>query len=375
MLLIKGGTVHDGKGGILEATDILVAEGRIAAIGPGLAAPAAAEVVDAREKLVLPGFIDALNNWGAFGPGIEERDLAEHSAPVTPEMNVVYSFDPAGMLYQGVYEYGVTAAGITPAAANVVGGQVAVFKTYGTHPYAMLIREQAAMAASVTAAPKKQFGARKQAPMTRMGGIALLQQALAKAERYRADRGYDSRSLVLKQVLDGEMPLFVNCNTRGEMDAVELALRDYPLEIVFTGAFGAGEGIRRNLIVGDLTYAGSEEKLALDFASLAELAASGVEIAISSCGDRPASGKESLLWNAMLWHKHGFSSGEVLKMVTSVPARLLGIDERTGSLEPGKDADLVIWSTNPLESFSAVAEAVYVGGENVFKAGRKRLCW
>lgn len=370
MVLIKNGTVHDGKGQVYQS-DILIKEGKIAEIGRNLEGRKG-EVYDAGGKLVLPGFIDSLNLWACLGK--IEQDLSEHSDPVSPHLDVVYSFDPESMLKQNVYEYGITAAGITPSTMNVLGGQAAVFKTYGTHPDAMLVRAGAAMIASVSAGTKKVYGARNLAPMTKMGAFALLRQALAKAARPQKEDGeYDAKSEALKKVLDREMPLFVNCNTKAEMAALELALKEYELEIVFTGAYGADEQTRRNLILGDLTQAISGNNQHVDFAALAGLMEAGIEIAISSCGDVTASGKECLLWNAILWHKRGFSAADVLKMITAVPARLLGVEDRIGSIEKGKDADIVVWSANPIETYSAVPEAAFISGENVL-AGRNEGC-
>ncbi len=85
-----------------------------------------------------------------MGPGWEDNDLGEHSDPITPEMNVVYSFDQDSMMFQRVFEYGITSAGITPSTSNVLGGYGAVFKTYGKHPYEMLVKEKVAMVSSIS---------------------------------------------------------------------------------------------------------------------------------------------------------------------------------------------------------------------------------
>src|SRR5690554_3230122 len=115
MVLIKNGTVHDGKGQVYQS-DILVEAGKIAEIGRNLEGRKG-EIYDAGGKLILPGFIDSLNKWACLGK--IEQDLSEHSDPVSPHLDVVYSFDPESMLKQNVYEYGITAAGITPSTMNV----------------------------------------------------------------------------------------------------------------------------------------------------------------------------------------------------------------------------------------------------------------
>jgi len=101
----------------------------------------------------------------------------------------------------------------------------------------------------------------------------------------------------------------------------------------------------------------------------------GAVIACSSCGDHSASGKESLLWNGIQWYKHGIDANQVLKAMTSTPAKLLGVEQWTGSLAEGKNADLVVWSDNPIRSYRAQLKAVYIKGENLLEKERYSSCW
>ena len=383
MILIRGGTVHDGRGKVLKDTDVLIEGKIIKEIGHAIEVSDDTKIFDAKGKLVFPGFIESLNVWGCMGPGWEDNDLNEISDPITPEMNVVYSFDQDSMMFQRVFEYGVTSAGITPSTSNVLGGYAGVFKTYGKHPYEMLIKEKVAMVSSVTIETKKVYGSRNIAPMTRMGSFALLKTALIKALDYKKDgnQDYDSKSDALQEVVNREVPLFVNCNTKSEMDAVELALKDFPIDIVFTGAFGVNENTGKiiknkfSVILGDLTNAMSPVNSKVDFESIKKLMENGVDIAISSCGDKVSSGKESLLWNAILCYKHGLESDDVLRMITSIPAKILGVDNKIGSIGVGKDADIVIWQDNPIETYTARVEATFINGENILNSRRAESCW
>ncbi len=383
MILIRGGTVHNGRGKVLKDTDILIEGKIIKEIGHAIEVSDDTEIFDAKGKLVFPGFIESLNVWGCMGPGWGDNDLNEISDPITPEMNVVYSFDQDSMMFQRVFEYGITSAGITPSTSNVLGGYAGVFKTYGKHPYEMLIKEKAAMVSSVTIETKKVYGSRNIAPMTRMGSFALLKKALIKALDYKKDgnQDYDSKSDALQKVVNREVPLFVNCNTKSEMDAVELALKDFPIDVVFTGAFGVNENTGKiiknkfSVILGDLTNAMSPVNSKVDFESIKKLMENGVDVAISSCGDKVSSGKESLLWNAILCYKHGLKSDDVLRMITSIPAKILGVDDKIGSIEVGKDADIVIWQDNPIETYTARVEATFINGENILNSRRAESCW
>jgi imidazolonepropionase-like amidohydrolase len=382
MILIKGGNIHDGKGNILKEYDLLISNGKIEKIDVDIKIKNQdTEIIDAKGKEIFPGFIESLNVWGAIGPGWKDDDLKEVSNPVTPELNVKYSFDHDSMNFQRVFEYGVTAAGITPTTSNVIGGQSSVYKTFGSHPYKMIVKEDNAMIASVTSASKKIYGPRKTKPMTKMGAFSLLREALIKAEKYDGSKGYDAKNEAMKKVLGKEMPLFINVNTKAEIDAVELALREFDIDIVYTGAFGidkeAGKVLEKKnkVILGDLTNAMSYVNKEVDFDSIKELLDKDIEIAISSCGDLNASGKESLLWNAILAHKYGLDSEEVLKMITSIPAKILKVDDKIGTLEEGKEADLSIWTDNPIKRYDAKIEKVYLNGEDILKARRDKSCW
>ncbi len=383
MILIKGGTVHDGTGKILENTDILIEGKIIKKIDKSIEVSSDVEIFDARGKVVFPGFIESLNIWGCKGPGWGDDDLKEASDPITPEMNVVYSFDQDSMLFQRVFEYGVTSAGITPSTSNVLGGYAAVFKTYGEHPYEMLVKEKVGMVSSITPETKKVYGSRNTCPMTRMGAFSLLKEAITKALSYKKDenKDYDSKSDALQKLINREIPLLINCNTKSEMDAIELALKDFPIDIVFTGAFGINENTGKiiknkfSVILGDLTSAMSSVNSNVDFEGIKKLIENGVDIAISSCGDNGSSGKESLLWNAILCYKYGLKSDDVLRMITSIPAKILGVDNRIGSIEVDKDADIVIWTGNPIETYNARVEATFINGENILNSRRVESCW
>ncbi|MBS3811569.1 MAG: amidohydrolase family protein [Halanaerobiales bacterium] len=383
MILLKNGKIYDGKGDILEGADILIENGKIKNIAKSIEAKKDMEIFDVEEKVIMPGFIDSLNVWGCKGPGWEDDDLSEHSNPVTPQLDVMYSFDHDSMLFQRVFEYGVTSAGITPSTSNVLGGHAAVFKTYGQHPYEMLVKKQVGMVSSVTKTIKKVYGSRNESPMTKMGAIALLREALIKAQEYKDkdEKEYDPKSEALQKVIKRKLPLLINCSTKAEMDAVELALKDFPVDIVFTGAFGVHDNLGQifkdnfSIILGDLTAAISYENSKVDFEAVKKMINKKVDVAISSCGDYTASGKESLLWNAILYYKYGLDENEVIKMITSIPAKILGVDDRVGSIEVGKDADIVIWSDNPIKTYNAQIEATFIDGKNILNSRRENTCW
>lgn len=384
MLIIKNGMVHNGKGQC-KNTDIGIEDGKIALIKKNIACKGA-KIVDATGCTVLPGFIDALNVWGTVGPGWTEADNHEKSEPITPEMNILYGFDHDGMNFQKVYSYGVTAACISPSGGNLIGGQSAVFKTFGRNPHKMLIKESNAMIASVTDNVKKTYRKREIAPMTRMGIFSMLFESLEKAVRYREGKDeYNAKNIALKKVLSGKQPLFVNCSGKSQIHAAVSALKKYPqIKIVLTGAFGLDDGIKEvcnggiPVILGDQTEcylpdnAGTEAEIIV---GMMEGRNSKARIAIACCGDGTTSGKESLLWNALYWRRRGLSAEKTLTAITSTPASILGVEDRIGSIEVGKDADLSIWTENPLNTYQAELLKVFINGEDISEHKGGISCW
>lgn len=381
MFILKNGTVWDGLNHDPVKADILVKDGKIAKIAESIECDRT-QIVDVEDCMVLPGFIDSLNVYGCRGPGWGVNDIAEGADPVLPQMNAVFAFDQDGMNFQEIYRYGVTASGISPMPSNVLAGKAAVFYSYGRNPYKMLLKEEAAQIASVSGASKKLYGPQNKMPMTRMGTFSLLKEALVKAQQYDKAKGYDAKREALLPVLHGQVPLFVNCATKAEMKGILHMLQEFPqVKPVLTGAFCLDTSFTQvadgqvPVILGDLTDAFSPYGKLVDFEAVKELLNQGAVIACSSCGDSSASGKESLLWNGIQWYKHGIEANLVLQAMTSTPARLLGVDRMTGSLEVGKNADIVVWTGNPIRSYRAGVKAVYIKGENILEKERYASCW
>ena len=166
------------------------------------------------------------------------------------------------------------------------------------------------------------------------------------------------------------------------MKAIIHLLKEFPnVKPVLTGAYGLDESFEEvasgeiPVIMGDLTDGFSPNIANVDTEAVKALMAKGATVAFSCCGNRPAGGKEVLLWNGIMWYKHGVCANEVLKGLTSTPAKLLGVDDMTGSLEVGKNADLVVWSNNPIKSYNSQVKAVYIKGENLLKKERYASCW
>lgn len=377
MMLIKNGRIHIGNGEILENADILIKDGRILKVGQGIK-DEDTNIIDAKGMEVFPGFIDAITNWGCMGYSFTDSDNDEKSSPVTPEMNIVDAFDAENCTMQELYRNGITTVGVSPANSNVIGGQIAAFKTYGDKTYKMLVKESVGVKASVTALVKKTYGEKNVAPKTRMGIFSTLKKAFDEAKQYdpeKSDVSKDEKKEVLKRVLNKEIPLFVAANTKAEVDSILNFVKDYDIELVICNGYMAGKSknsivsSNASLVLGEQICI-SEYNNDLDLKEIVDLHKTGVNISISTTGE--SVGRETLLWNAINVYKAGIDSEEVLKMITMNPSKVLKIDDRVGTIEAGKDADVVIYTNNPIRYFDAAVTHTIIRGEEVYCKGGAR---
>ena len=385
MILIKNGCVHDGRGNVNE-TDLLVDNGIIVKIGKGLQAEGA-EVIDASGMQVFPGFIDPLSDWGILGPGREIRgnanDNDERSDPFTPQLDVKYAFNGRGISRQQIYAFGITAVGVAPSNNNVFGGQMAAFNVLGVNPMKMIIKEKVGMKASVTESVKQSYGARNIAPMTKMGIFSMIREKLAAAKEYdpkdeKTER--DEKLAALKKVLNREMPLFVSCNTPSEIQSVLRATKDYDLDLVFCSGFGVDGSLKElaerkcGLILADPSNGFNKYTRTTNYKEIAELQDQGATVAFCAA-DNGFSGREGLLWSALEMQKEIHDAEKVLTMMTYNAAKLIGIDDLTGSLEEGKRADIVLWSANPITSYKGAVELTMAEGKVIYRKGDAMKCF
>lgn len=370
MILIRQGTVHDGLGQVLENTDVLVDGGQIVKIGTALDS-AGAEVVEAAGKCVMPGWIDPLSGWGTAAGRGQARDNDETSDPITPQLEAYYAFDPESVMYQQLWGYGITAVGVAPSNNNVLGGTLSVFKTWGTRAETMCVRENCAMKGSADDQVKAVYGARNAAPMTKMGIFSALRDMLRLCASEKEDDQKNPKVKAMKPVLEGSMPLIMSCNTRAEMDGVLKVMSSTKAHVVLSNVYQLDESLKTrdcDLILGDLTDGFNRFNGSVNFKALFELMKSGRKVALSAFGDAVSPGREILMWNAQrilaeARRTHAdITSEDVLKMLTSIPAEMLQAAGRIGSLQEGRDADIIVWSQNPLETFQARPETVMISG-------------
>ena len=383
MLFIQNAYIKTMAGSDIPNGCVLVDEdGKIAAVGENLPAPENATVVDAKGRLLTPGCIDAHCHIGLDNEacGWEGMDYNEIVDPLTPHMRAIDSINPMDEAFENALRGGVTAACTGPGSANVVGGTFVAIKLAGKRVDDMIIRDPVAMKCAFGENPKRCYGqAGKKAPMTRMGTAALLRELLMKTQRYMQDKengknpAFDMKLEAMIPVLKKQMPLKAHAHRADDIFTAIRIAKEFDLNITLDhctdGALIADELAKEGLWAFVGPSLGSKTKIELahkSFTTPGVLHEAGVKISIIT--DAPVIPLEYLPMCAGLAAKSGLDMEEAWKAITINPAKAIGIADRVGSLEPGKDADMVIWTADPLQTVGGQAFMTIVDGKIVYSA-------
>jgi imidazolonepropionase-like amidohydrolase len=388
---ITGGRVVPVEGEPVDGGMVVIIDGKIAAVhGPGVPPPDSCDVIDAAGKWVLPGFIDAHTHLGAReeGEGWAGSDTNELTGPVQAHVRVLDAINPADEGFRDAIAGGVLAAGVTPGSSNPIGGQTVALRCWGRTVDDMVLRSPAGMKSALGENPKRVVGERRQNPSSRLGVAAAIRSALVDAVNYLAKEAQDkeqshqsergrpapSRDLkheALGRVLRREIPWRQHCH---RADDIATALRladefgyDLVLDHCTEGYLIADKIAAAGVpaVCGPLITARSKVELRnRTMANPGLLAAAGVTVSIAT--DHPVVPIHLLIVQAALAVREGLDRETALRAVTINPARILRIADRLGSLLPGKDADLVIWSGDPFDVMSR-AERAFVRGREVYR--------
>jgi imidazolonepropionase-like amidohydrolase len=380
---ITGGRVVPVAGPVLEQGTVLVVDGRIAAIGDELEIPADVPRVDVSGRWVLPGFVDAHAHVGIDeeSQGWAGDDTNEMTDPNGARMRALDAINPADEGFRDALSGGVTAVVVKPGSGNPIGGQTVAIKTWGRIVDEMVIKAPVSVKSALGENPKRVYGERKQLPATRQGVAAVIRDALAKAQDYRAKRAAaadkgepfdrDPTCEVLVRVLDGELPW---CQHTHRADDIATAIRladEFGYRLVVNhateGFLLADVLAERQIpcIVGPMFTTRSKVELReRTLANPGRLAAAGVEVALTT--DHPVVPINFLVHQATLAVKEGMDRDDALRSLTVNPARMMGIDDRVGSLQEGLDGDVVIWDGDPLDVMSRAVQ-VFVAGVAVYE--------
>lgn len=383
MLLIKNGYIKSMAGPDLPNGCVLIGDdGKILSVGQALTAPEGAEIIDAEGRLVTPGCVDAHCHIGLDNEamGWEGKDYNEIVDPITPQLRAIDSINPMDEAFPNALKGGVTTACTGPGSANVVGGTFVAIKLYGKRVDKMIVKNPIAMKCAFGENPKRCYGqGAKKSPMTRMGTAALLRELLFKTKRYLADKEagknppFDMKLEAMIPVIRGEIPLKAHAHRADDILTSIRIAKEFGVKLTLDhctdGALIADELAEEGLPAFVGPSLGSKTKIELahkSFSTPKALSDAGVKVSIIT--DAPVIPLQYLPMCAALAVNAGLDTEYAWKAITIHPAESIGIADRVGSLEPGKDGDVVIWTADPMTTVGAESHTTIVNGKVVYQA-------
>ena len=365
MLCIKNGMVHDAIHKEAFQADILVKDGKISAIGQNLDAGENADIIDADGLQVYPGFVEAHGHIGldGYGIGYEGMDYNEMNDIISPQMRGIDGVKPLDAAFPKTAAAGVTCVCTGPGSANVLGGTFTTIKTVGKRVDDMVVRDNVAMKCAFGENPKRVYKDKKDS--SRMTTAALLRETLFKAKEYMEKKeaagddiskkpAFDIKLEALIPVLKREIPLKAHAHAAEDIFTALRIAKEFDLKItlehVTEGHLIVEELAKENvpLAVGPtLTSASKFELRNKSWTTPGVLSAAGCQVSVIT--DSPVIPQEYLPLCAGLAVQAGMEPFAALQAITINPAKHAGIADRVGSLETGKDADIVITDGSPFE--------------------------
>ncbi len=383
MTIIKNARILTGSGTAIEKGDI-VFDDKIRYVGKKYEGEAD-EMIDAAGLTVTPGLIDAHCHVGLFGDavGFEGADANEDSDPIMPQLRAIDGINPQDRAFCDARSAGITTVVTGPGSANAVGGQFAAVKTAGVCVDDMVLKAPCAMKMALGENPKTVYNDKNQSPVTRMGTMALIRELLFKAVNYRDElelyredsEENDKPDLDIKleamlPVINKEIPVKIHAHRADDIcSAIRLA-KEFDIRVTIEhcsdGDIIADVLEREKLPVmlgPTLTDRSKPELKNLSFDTYKNLSDRGIKTAIIT--DHPEITIENLPLCAALAVQHGMDIEKALSAVTLTAAENCGIADRVGSLEAGKDADIAVFTGNPV-MFGAKCVMTFIDGKRVY---------
>lgn len=373
-MLIYNAEIHtmDSRGVIAKGW-IETEKGKIKTIGEGTPNLIPEDSINAEGGILMPGFIDAHTHLGIIEDGLdfEGDDCNESTDPFTPQMRAIDGINPFDRCFEEARMRGITAAASSPGSANPCGGEIAAIKTNGRRIDDMLIKK-CGIKFALGENPKNVYNGREETPITRMAITALIREGLYKARRYVHDMDsyysdsenydppeYDIKCEALMPLLERKIKAFFHCHRADDICTAMRIASEFALDsVIIHGTEGhkiadiiAEEKIP--VICGPVMCDRCKPEMrGLELKNASALHENGVKIAI--CTDHTVTPIQYLPLSAQAAIKGGLSFDEAVKTITVYPAEILGIDDITGSLREGKDADLQLYrkGENPLDLMS-----------------------
>lgn len=381
--VVTNARIHTAAGAPIERGTVVIRGSRIAAVGADVQVPEGARLIDAAGKTVTPGFIESNTNLGIVEIPLSAEGTADQVSTdpgISAAFTVVDAFNPLSTAIPVTRVEGVTRALVVPGATgHLVQGNAAVFDLAGDHVPASVTKAPAAMMAALGEAGAAVAGGSRATAILRLR--ELLQDARDfmnnRAAWNAAQRREYARGRLdleaLRPVLLGEIPLAVQANRASDILATIRLAEEFKLRLVVVGAaegwMVADELAKRKVpvVVKPLTNVPTFDALAATLENPARLQKAGVTLVLASFETHRAGTLRQEVGNAI---SYGLDPEAALRAVTSAAARVWGVADRTGSIEVGKDADLVVWSGDPFE-LTTTAEHVFIRGREMPKETRQ----
>ncbi|MBE7021096.1 MAG: amidohydrolase [Ruminococcaceae bacterium] len=368
-MILKNGKIYTmSSPEIIEKGFIEIKEGKIVRIGPMSDYTPGENEIDLEGKMVFPGFIDAHCHVGILEDSLtfEGDDVNESTDPVTPHLRGIDAVNAMDVCFNEALMAGVTTVATGPGSANVIGGSFAVLKTFGKCVDSMVVKENAAMKFAFGENPKGSYNQKGQTPITRMGAVSLIREQLFKAQEYMEklelyyedpeenDKpDFDIKCESLIPLLRGEIPMKAHAHRADDIFSAIRIAREFNLKLTLDHCT-EGHLIADELkeygypcLVGPSLIGRSKPELKnKSYETPRVLFEKGLSVSIIT--DHDVIPLEHLTICAALANKAGLPYMESIRAITVNPAKALGVEDRVGSLEVGKDADLSVFESDPL---------------------------
>ncbi|NMP21348.1 amidohydrolase [Sulfobacillus harzensis] len=375
MLAITKGRIETvSHGSIPNGTILIGDDGKIKEVGSNVTIPAGCEVIDAAGQYVFPGFIDSHSHIGIFPDGEAQgsADGNELTNPITSGVRIIDAFNTVDVALKDAIRGGITAAWVTPGSGNVIGGQGSTLRLWGEHIDDMILKSPSGMKGAMGENPKRVYGNKNKMPSTRLGVAKVMRQAFFDAQEYArkmekdpdTKRDLDMDGLLL--VLNREIPFRTHAHTADDILTAMRIAREFGVDHIIehgTEAYKVVDELLRNNIpvsCGPALVARVKvEVRGRSFKTPGILARNGVKVSIIT--DHPVVPEQYLVVSAALAVREGMEEQDAIRAITQNPADICGVGDRLGSIDPGKDGDVVIWDGHPFEYKSKVAKTIILG--------------
>lgn len=381
MLLLKNASIRSMvKAGTFPGC-VLIKDGKIAEVSEKIELPESAdcEIIDVKRHLLMPGLIEAHCHMGITEEkkGQEGDDCNETVHPVTPMLRAIDAINTMDAAFSDAVRAGITSANIGPGSSNVVGGQFAVVKTFGRRIDDLILKAPSAVKVAFGENPKVNYAGMNTSPVTRMAIAGMLRNELVNARQYlsdyeKGDVPYSLHYEAWRPVFDRQIPLKAHVHRVDDIFTAIRIAKEFGLRMTLDHC---SEG---HLIADALASEGYPAIIGPDFATRNKievqnvafktagiLARAGVMVAVTT--DHPVSLIQSLPLCVGLSVKHGLPLEDGYRAMTINAAKMCGTDDRVGSIEVGKDADIAIFDGNPMETFTETLMTI-IDGKIVYRA-------